>query len=500
MTAYNDIALVAYLGAACWYLWEGLRTDSPWSFALSGLLAGFAFSVKYTGMIAVVAVLLAIAHKYALRRSALRPMAYALGAFLIPCTPWIVTNWLTFGNPAFPFFNSLFPNPFIHQRWEKEYMASMRSFNEVNWASIPMELTMRGHKLSGLIGPLFLLTPFALWSVVRTRAGRYLGIWLAICLAVYSANIGARLFIPSLFFVSLLLAAVFRSTPVALVLVMGHAFLSWPANMSLYCDPWAYRIDPVKAVRAVVYPSGQDYLRAQSGFRTASFVEAHTPPNAVVFSLTGIDRAYTTRRVVMYRQSAKAEVLEEVILSANRLESTRTLVCTLPRPVSELTIAGRAAPTAELTLTDVSFSLNGAVVKGVKAAVAVNPWEIGLALDDNTATRWRSWSRGTGPIAIKFAAGNGARFDQLAIALATDEGADQWKVVRGPDGYSCGQAPPGGPLPRKDIRAAIAGLGVTHVLLDTEDAFSQYFVAAVRENLKVLASEGSLQLYEVSTR
>lgn len=461
--------------------------------ALGGLAAGFAFSAKYTGAAALAGVLLAILVMNRISRLAFAKAAVACTGFLLAAAPWIVGNWATFGNPVFPFLNSVFPSPYIHVDWEVQYLKTMRTFNGVTWPEIPLELTLKGDRLTGLIGPIFLLAPLALWPALRTRAGRYVGMWLLLWAAVYTSNIGARFFIPALFFLSLLLAAVFRWTPLAAGLVIAHAVLSWPANLPLYCAPYAYRIDMVQALRAVTFPNQSDYLLRDAGFRAAKFVEANTPPGSLIFGVTSADRAYTTRTILPHHQSARAELAQDVLLSSARLERVGSIVCSFRVPVRRMELTGRAAQAVEFSLTEIGFYRGESAVSGITASSAVNRWELARAFDNNLATRWRSWTRDRNA-ALSFSAK--AEFDRVVIWLPTDEDGSRWTARGEGKTATCADAA-WTHTPPADIPLGLEALGITHVFLDRSVDFSKHFIPALEKHLTRHASAESLEIYQV---
>jgi hypothetical protein len=93
---------------------------------------------------------------------------------LVMILPWMVKNWVWLDNPFSPFLNTLFPNPHINISFEKGYAEHMRNYDGLasRWV-IPLEVTLRGNKLCGLLGPLYLLAPLALVAL-RHPHGRKL--------------------------------------------------------------------------------------------------------------------------------------------------------------------------------------------------------------------------------------------------------------------------------------------------------------------------------------
>jgi 4-amino-4-deoxy-L-arabinose transferase-like glycosyltransferase len=98
--------LLFYATAAfyAFYRWREERRDG-WLLAL-GLVCGFAGGVKYTAVAVPVALGLSIIWES--RRDGLIAAARRLGLVALPAgllvTPWLIENWITTGNPVYPFF------------------------------------------------------------------------------------------------------------------------------------------------------------------------------------------------------------------------------------------------------------------------------------------------------------------------------------------------------------------------------------------------------------
>ena len=117
ISAYNDVAVAAVAWALFRLLqiWEEDR--GPRLLAAIGLVAGFAYAIKYTAALAV---------PYALAFVRGRAGAGARQASLGCCAaamivPWMVKNWIWLHNPVAPFLNSVFPNPYVMVSFEREY-------------------------------------------------------------------------------------------------------------------------------------------------------------------------------------------------------------------------------------------------------------------------------------------------------------------------------------------------------------------------------------------
>ena len=164
-SAYIDVAVAAIAFGVFYFLqiWDAQR--APALLIPIGLLAGFGYAAKYTAFLAVPYALGFVAWKTWRKRAPLaRPLLVVALCAAVPMLPWIVKNWLWLGNPFSPFFNAVFPNPYVTVGFEREYAAYFRIYELASRWQIPMAVTVHG-QLAGVIGPLFLLAPVALLAL-----------------------------------------------------------------------------------------------------------------------------------------------------------------------------------------------------------------------------------------------------------------------------------------------------------------------------------------------
>ncbi len=121
-TAYNDVAVAAILFGVFYLLqiWDQERTGGL--LVPIGLLAGFAYAAKYTALLAVPYALGFVAWKLLrARQQVLKPLLVISACALLMITPWVAKNWIWLDNPFSPFFNTIFPNPYVHVSLEREW-------------------------------------------------------------------------------------------------------------------------------------------------------------------------------------------------------------------------------------------------------------------------------------------------------------------------------------------------------------------------------------------
>ncbi len=239
-SAYNDVA-VAAIAFTLFALLERWREEPSGRLLIAaGLVAGFGFAAKYTAWPGVA---YACAIPLFARRSPLgarlRQAAVVAAMASLLVLPWMVKNYLWLHNPVAPFFNHWFPNPYITTSFENEYRHHMAWYSLTSRWQIPLQVTTFG-SLSGLLGPVFLLSPVALLALWR-REGRRLLLAGAFFASTYFSNISARFLLSSLPFVALAMTLALSRVPglpVAVALV--HAVLSWPSVIPKYshADAW----------------------------------------------------------------------------------------------------------------------------------------------------------------------------------------------------------------------------------------------------------------------
>src|ERR1700693_213102 len=250
--AYIDVGITAVLFALFYLLqiWDQERNAKL--FIPIGILAGFSYAVKYTAFVAVPYALGFIAWKlWRARKPLLRPVLVVSALALAFILPWMVKSWIEVANPFSPFANRFFPNPYVHISFEDTYRKYMQVYALTSDWQIPWQVTVRGDLTTGLIGPLFLLTPIALLAL-RFREGRQLLLAGLIFGLPYLTNVGTRFLIPAIPFISLSLALALSGLQwLLLVLVAAHAISCWPNVVQRYCSPAAWRLVKVSPKAAL---------------------------------------------------------------------------------------------------------------------------------------------------------------------------------------------------------------------------------------------------------
>ena len=413
ISAYNDLTVATIVFAEFYALqvWDQSR-DNKW-LILSGLLAGFGYAVKYTVFIAVpfAAVFVwwrlrtplaadvqteAVNSGVPPMRGTRLPILALLGSSAVMIAPWVLRNWIWLGNPTAPFLNRWFSNPYYHPGMEKVYLAGLREYTGINhlW-EIPLQLTMRGGLVEGLIGPVFLLAPLALLAL-RYSQGRRLLLAAAVFGFAALFNTGARFLIPSLPFLSLAMGLAFRNSwGVMPALALFHAWTSWPSILRTYCDPTAWRIDTIP-VNAALRGEPEDHFIVShiSDYQLKDPIEREVRPDQKIFSFTGRPAAYIHRDILVSYESSLANFANDALITPFRAPSRRLRFSMLPARVRGVRLVETRAGEANWTVSEMRvFSHGRELVRrpGWQLKAWPNGWEAGLAFDNNYATRWSSW-------------------------------------------------------------------------------------------------------------
>jgi hypothetical protein len=382
-SSYTDAALVFFTLASFWLVLHD-------RLALAGLAAGFCYSIKVSGGLAPVLVVL-----YALSRRRYRPALGAASAAVLAAAPWVLRAFLATGNPAAPLLNRWFPNPYFHASMEQTLSATWRAYQGFSWPRAPWDLAVTG-RLQGIFGPAFLLLPVGLLAL-RKKAGRWC--WAAGTLAgvPWLANAGARFLMPSIpFFVLALGMSLPR--PAALAAAAVHAVSAWPQVLSLYCgrDAWRLRDLPWRAALGI--ETERDYLKRNLWqWEVADMINESLPPDAKVLLLMDAPRLYSHASLTDFWQSALAERMVDTLRVASAYASTPFYDQRAEWP--EEAVLGiryrlRQAGPGEWCAHEIRLYYQDSRIYPSpqwRLAAWPNPWEFPSALDDNLASRWRTW-------------------------------------------------------------------------------------------------------------
>ena len=391
-SAYNDVALAAVAFTLFCLLQRWADERAARLLPAIGILAGFAYALKYTGWLAVVYAAGFVAWKS--RRA--RPVAVVAVCAFLMIAPWMVKNVLWIGNPAAPFFNRYFPNPYVTVDFEEDYKSYFRTYDLASRWQIPVEATVRG-TLGGVLGPVFLLAPLGL-AALRKPLGRQL--WLAAVVfgANYFSNIGARFLIPPLPFVALAMAMALATLPGAtLAVVLAHAILCWPAMVAKMVPAGSWRLTLTSWKDSFHLRDPHRYLTNHLGLYAATeLVERDTPPGSTVLTFKAIQEAYTSRRILVDYESAANQVDARIFQSAATGQdqpNARFRFTFAPQTLRAIRVNQTASGTDVWSIAELRIYSGGHELPrepGWRLTAQPFPWTIQDAFDNSPVTCWRS--------------------------------------------------------------------------------------------------------------
>lgn len=517
ISAYIDVAVAAILFALFYLLqiWEKERNEAL--LIPVGLLAGFSYAAKYTAFLAVPYALGFVGWKlYRARRPCLKPLLTVSLCALAMILPWMAKNWIVVDNPFSPFLNRIFPSPYVHASFEQEYTAAMRNYQGLksSW-EIPLEVTVRGATLAGLLGPLFLLAPIGLFAL-REEPGRRLLLAGTIFGVAYLGNIGTRFLIPCAPFFSLAMGiALARPAGIAPLLVVAHALFSWPAHIKMYAAESAWRLETIPVRPALRLESEEDYLNARmSGYMAARMIEALVPEGEKVLSVKQIPQAYTSREILVGYQAAFNRTAQDVLQTPLVPDYQPTWILKFRFPAARLRKV-RVVQTADGGRGDHWSISELRVFRGEeelrrkrnwRLRARPNPWDVQMAFDNSPVTRWRSWHALFSGMFVEVDFGGPETVDQVVLECSHD----QYKVRLRLEGQTepgdwrtlAGEPEQSNVQPRRGLRRAAADVlksrGIHYLLLfDSDYGAADFRGNAAAWGVTPLGERGDARLYRL---
>jgi hypothetical protein len=453
--AYVDVATAAVaFGAFCLFeIWR--EENQKGALVAVGLLAGFCYACKFTAGTAIVFAIAAVAATgFARGLGALvvfRQAALVGSAALALALPWMVRDVMVFGNPFFPFLNGLFPNPWQYPIVEAEFRQIFAHMSDVQLWQIPFQVTTGG-KLTGIIGPVFLLAPLALLSVTavekRPRFGRHLLLAAFAFSVTYFANIGTRFLIPALPFLSLALALGILGMPrigktLAIVVLLAHGLLSWPPFIGRWSHDYQWCIETIDLSAALrITPEKQFLTDHWSDYQGGLLLDRFVPAGDLVYSPDMGQFAYHHRDIIGYFDSS----LGRRAFTTFRLPFDPGLANTWQRDLhipatrlSRLRVVAGTKTDVDLRVSEVRFFKGASEIpRDAKwqLSASANPWEIQRAFDNGPVSWWTSGQYVEPGMWLEVDFGEPVEIDRVRI----EQNADQhWTKLR-PAAWSEGAA------------------------------------------------------------
>ncbi|HLK20229.1 MAG TPA: hypothetical protein VKT81_14835 [Bryobacteraceae bacterium] len=436
-SAYVDIGLAAAVFAV-FLLLEIWRAEGRNALLVPiGVCAGFAYATKYTGGLAIVYAMGAVVlHLWRTRRPILAPVTILAAGWLAIAAPWLLKNAIVIGNPVSPFANALFPNPYLSDWSEKFWLHAQQVRSGVSWSQLPIELTVGGSKLYGVVGPIFLLVPILLFGL-RSHTGRRVALGAMLFALPCLAAPETRYWIPAMMFASMGMALVVaRWRSLALTLVLIAAITSWPAVLNRYVHPYAWRLGDVDWKAAIRLTPEADYLRSHmTDYDIGLAVDKIVPVGEPIFSFSGIQQAYQSHPVIVeWTSSAGVRASETLRTPFTRiLQPTRRWTYQFaPTTARRIRLVQTArSETDRWSITELRVLRAGQDLPRAAAwrlRASSNPWDVQLAFDNSAVTRWTSYAAFRPGMFIEADFGKPETIDQVAVECALDQPGIQMRV------------------------------------------------------------------------
>ncbi len=436
-TAYVDVVPAAIAFSIFYWLeiWDESRNDRL--LIAVGLLAGYAYATKYTAVVMLPYALVFVAWRNfsgRKRKQILKPVLAISACAAVMILPWMIKDWVFLRDPIAPFGASIFRTPYIHVSTISEWEEYLRSYDLPDKRKLPLDLTIHGSLVQGIIGPVFLLAPLALLAL-RYRAGRRLLLAGVVMLAPYFANIGARFLIPCLPFFAMAMTLAVGNMPRAVsALVLFHAIASWPPVVLAYADPALWRVAHFPLAAALRRETEDGFLRRSlGGYAEARMIEEHVPPGERVLAAGAIAPSYTTRDVLINFQGAFNQSLTDAIDIGwyDGYRPKTVLVFHFPeREIRRIRLLQTAQLPrgAQWSVHEIRYLCSGAEFPRSaewKLRAFPNSWEVQRAFDNSPVTRWKTWETPAPGMFIETDFGSDRAVDEVRVE-ATD--ADRYYV------------------------------------------------------------------------
>jgi hypothetical protein len=323
------------------------------------------------------------------------------------------------------------------QYWfELSYRRHMAMYSLDSRMQIPMEVTVHGSLLNGLLGPVFLLAPVALFAW-RYPEGRRLLIAALFALMAYPSNIGTRFLIPALPFVALAMGFslnIVRWLPLALV--TAHALLSWPNMIPTYANQWAWRLDRVTWTEALRLRSEDNYILSLSpAYGLTRKLETLVPPGRRIMGFGQLPEAYTNRDFLVGFQSAEGNGLRDIFLTplTRERQANRQVRLQIPagRHRAVRVVQDRDESGGQWSITEMRiYNVASEILRSPHWRLRAHPTlhEVPKAFDGSFVTRWLTDQGRYNGMYIEVNFGREELIDRVILNLSPDQPLDSYHV------------------------------------------------------------------------
>lgn len=402
-TAYNDTALAAFTFAAFYFVELWLKEKQDRLLIPAGIAAGFSFAIKYTGILVIMYGVSQMIWQAVQNRKVRKGAALSFAApSLLMLLPWPLVNAVFLHNPVAPFLNSVFPNPYVSPRFERDYTEYLAHYARTsNVRELAFKYTTTGANVDGFLGPMFLLVPLGVVGL-RTAAGRRLILAAALLAVPVLFNQGTRFLIPAAPFAALAIGMAVEGTRWAVALLMClHGLASWPAVASLYCDQNAWRPEIITPAVAVNPGRASKYLSESLGdsYKMGQIVHTQIGANGRIFCFSCPPPAYSPDSYTVWYESTQGRTLVDALWAAKdpTLQPLKHVLVSFPRHAATRirvspaqSIPGQVWRIAEMRVLDGGREIPRDPRWRIGALP--DPWEAPLAFDNSPVSAWSTES------------------------------------------------------------------------------------------------------------
>jgi hypothetical protein len=294
------------------------------------------------------------------------------------------------GNPLAPLFNIWFPNRYFNAVTDQTLSHTLSTYGGFHWTTAPWDWAISG-RAQGVAGPLILLLPLTLFAL-RKPAGRLLLAASLLLLLPALYNVGTRFLMPALPFLALALAAALPG-PAILACAVLQAIICFPPVILKLEEPQSWTLKGFPWRAALRLQPEAAYLEAATGdYAVARFVEENTKAADYIFALNPIAKAYTTRDVLEYWHSNRAQQLTAALQVALSKAPASKVRAEWPATLlSGIRIVSTADLPKEWRIYEARlYSPGGFIFASPQwdLAASANLWETPAAFDGNRTTSW----------------------------------------------------------------------------------------------------------------
>ena len=339
--AYNDFFVTYYcLGAVFTFISWSEQNDRGW-LILCGLFSGLAVACKYTALLlpflGILGMLWAArSRKLHVKEATQNLFIYAI--FLVLAgSPFYIKNWVTTGNPVYPFLYSIFGGAGWEPGQARLYDLFVHTLGmgkePLDYLLLPWNVSLRAKmdslQFDGILGPVFLfLLPFALGLRKQGHTMTIILVYCACTLLFWAASAQQiRYLIPVLPLLSILIVFILsyyrdRKGITAILIILISASLTFNFY---YVARDFLKIKPLGVVFGL--ESRDDFLRRTiPQYGMYNYVNRQLPPDAKVFLIYMKNYGFLCNRTFYSDSMFESYTLQKILSSSRNVHEVREML------------------------------------------------------------------------------------------------------------------------------------------------------------------------------